>query len=62
MYTKLQSENLKKENERGMRRWKNNIKMGLKETGCEVIDWVYPAQDRIQWWAFVNTVMNLHVP
>jgi hypothetical protein len=53
---------MKKENERGMHRWKNNIKMCLKGTGCEVINWVYPAQDRIQWWAMVNTVMNLQVP
>jgi hypothetical protein len=32
---------------RGMHRWKNNITMDLKGSGCEVIDWVYPAEDRI---------------
>jgi hypothetical protein len=25
-------------------------------------DWIQLAQDRVQWWAFVNMVMNLWVP
>jgi hypothetical protein len=28
----------------------------------EGIDWIHLAQDRVQWRAFVNTVMNLQVP
>jgi hypothetical protein len=48
--------------ERGTQRWKNNIKMDLRGTGCEVIDRVYSAEDRIRCWAFVNTVMSLQVP
>jgi hypothetical protein len=27
-----------------------------------VMDWIHLAQDRDQWWAVVNTVMNLWVP
>jgi hypothetical protein len=29
---------------------------------CENVDWMYLAQDRDQWWALVNTVMDLQVP
>jgi hypothetical protein len=28
----------------------------------EVVDWIHLAQYRDQWWAVVNTVMNLQVP
>jgi hypothetical protein len=43
-------------------RWVNNIKMDLREIGWEGMDWIYVAQDRDQWTALVNTVMNLQVP
>jgi hypothetical protein len=26
--------------------WKDNIKMGLKEVGCEVVEWIHLAQDK----------------
>jgi hypothetical protein len=26
------------------------------------VDWIRLAQDRDQWWAVVNTVMNLRIP
>jgi hypothetical protein len=32
--------------------------MNLKEIWWESVDWMYLAQDREQWWALVNTVMN----
>jgi hypothetical protein len=35
--------------------------MNLKETGWEDVDWMPLAQDRDQWWALENTVMNLQV-
>jgi hypothetical protein len=39
-----------------------NIKMDLTETGWSGMDWIDLAQDRSQWRALVNTVMNLRVP
>jgi hypothetical protein len=40
----------------------DNIKIHLRETGWDGVDWVDLAQDREQWRALVNTVMNLRVP
>jgi hypothetical protein len=31
----------------------------FKEIGYEVVDWIYLAQDRIQWLAYANTVTDL---
>jgi hypothetical protein len=47
---------------RQRRRWVDNIKMDLRETGWGGMNWIYGAQDRDQWRALVNTVMNLRVP
>jgi hypothetical protein len=41
------------------RRWEDGIRMDLRETGWEVVDWIHLAPDRDQWRAVVNTVMNL---
>jgi hypothetical protein len=41
-------------------RWLDNIKMDLK-TGWGGMDWIDLAQDRDQWRALVNIVMNLRV-
>jgi hypothetical protein len=43
-------------------RWEDNIKMDLKHTRWEGVDWIDLAQDRDKWQAVVNTVMNLRVP
>jgi hypothetical protein len=43
-------------------RWSDNIKMVLREIGWAGINWIVLAQDRDQWRALVNTVMNLRVP
>jgi hypothetical protein len=40
----------------------NNIKMDLRETGWDGMDWIDLAQDRDKWRALVNMVMNLRVP
>jgi hypothetical protein len=37
------------------------MKMDLDEIGCEGVDWIYLAQDRDQWRAVVNTIVNSQV-
>jgi hypothetical protein len=39
-------------------RWDDDIKMYLRETGWEGMDWIDLAQGRDRWWAFVYAVMN----
>jgi hypothetical protein len=43
-------------------RWVDNIKIDLRETGWDGMDWVDLAQDRDQWRDLVNTVTTLRVP
>jgi hypothetical protein len=40
----------------------DNIKMDLREIGIDGANWIRLTQDRVQWRAFVITVMNLRVP
>jgi hypothetical protein len=47
---------------RPRRRWVDNIKIDLREKEWDSVDWVDLAQDRDQWRALVNTVMNLRIP
>jgi hypothetical protein len=47
---------------RRRRRWVDNIKMDLREIEWDSVDWIGMAQDRDQWRALVNTVLNLRVP
>jgi hypothetical protein len=47
---------------RPRRRWEDNIKIDLGETGFEDVDWIHLAQDGDSWRALLNTVMNLRVP
>jgi hypothetical protein len=47
---------------RSRRRWEDSNKMDLREIGIDWANWIQLAQDRVQWEACVNTVMNLRVP
>jgi hypothetical protein len=40
----------------------DNIKMDLREIGWGVMNWIDLTQDRDQWRALVNMVMNPQVP
>jgi hypothetical protein len=44
------------------RGWEYKIKMDLMEMGIDRAKWILLAQDGVQLWAFVNTIMNLRVP
>jgi hypothetical protein len=46
---------------RPRRRWKDGIRMDLREIGWGSVDWIQLAQDKDRWGALVNTVMNLRV-
>jgi hypothetical protein len=43
-------------------RWEYNIRIEVREIGQKGVNWIHLAQDRDQWWAVVNTVMNIRVP
>jgi hypothetical protein len=43
-------------------RWEDNIKVDLREIGIDGANWIQLAQDRVQWLACVNMLMNLQVP
>jgi hypothetical protein len=47
---------------RPRRRWVDNIKIDLRKIVWDGMDWIDLAQDRNQWRALVNAVMNLRVP
>jgi hypothetical protein len=46
--------------------WPEKLKgrdhLGDKEIECEGVEWIQPAQNRVQLRALVNTVMSLRVP
>jgi hypothetical protein len=35
--------------------------MNLRKIGIDGANWIQLVQNRVQWWDFVNTVMNLWV-
>jgi hypothetical protein len=47
---------------RPRRRWEDNIKLDLRETGIDGMNWIRLAQNRVRWQAFVSTEMNFRVP
>ena len=40
-------------------RWKDNIKMDLREMGCDAGEWINLAQDRDQWRAYVRESLSV---
>jgi hypothetical protein len=46
---------------RPRRRWEDGIRMDLRETGLEGVDWIRLSQDRDRWRTVVSAVMNLRV-
>ena len=42
-------------------RWKDNIRMNLKEISIYTRNWADSAQDRDYWMALVNAALNLRV-
>jgi hypothetical protein len=47
---------------RPTRRGEDNIKMDLREVVWKALVWIHLAEDRDQWRALVNPVLNLRVP
>jgi len=43
-------------------RREDDIKMNLRAVGYDCLDWINRVQDRCQWRAVVNTVMDFRVP
>jgi hypothetical protein len=43
-------------------RWGDNINMDVREIGINEANCIQLAQDRVQWRAFVKTIMNFRVP
>jgi hypothetical protein len=43
-------------------KWVDNIKIDFREIRWGVMDWYDLAQDRDQWMALANTLMNFQVP
>jgi hypothetical protein len=44
------------------RRWEDNIKVDLGDIEIDGANWIRLAQDGVQWWDFVNTLMNVSPP
>ena len=43
-------------------RWEDNIKIDLREVGCDAGNWIDLVKDRNQWRTYVRAIMNLRVP
>jgi hypothetical protein len=45
-----------------VRKAQGQLYLYLKQIGCEDVDWIHLAQARVQWRAFMKTVVDLTVP
>jgi hypothetical protein len=59
MHIKFLLENLKGQN---LHRWWGMIEMDLSKSESKGVIWIHLAQNGIQWWVFVNTIMKILVP
>jgi hypothetical protein len=41
---------------------RRTVKLNIRDTLCDCVNWIKMALDRIQMGAFVNTVLNSKVP
>ena len=64
MYTVFWSKKNVKEGELEYprRRWEDNIKMNFKDAGWEGVDLIYLTEDRGNWRAVVNLIINNRDP
>ena len=46
---------------RPRRKWEGNIKIDLQDLGCEGMNWIELARDRVRWRALVNAINNFRV-
>jgi hypothetical protein len=46
---------------RSRRKWVDIIKMDIREIRWGVMDWIHLSQDSDQWFALLNTLMNIRV-
>jgi hypothetical protein len=44
------------------RKWKDNVKMDIREIWCKGMNWIHFNQNRDQWWAVVKTVLSVGFP
>jgi hypothetical protein len=42
-------------------KWEDNTTMNLRETGWDGMNCIKLDHDKDQWWALVNTIMNLQI-
>jgi hypothetical protein len=47
---------------RRRQRWEDKIRMDLKRSRCEGVEWMHLTQDPDQRWAVMITIMDLRVP
>jgi hypothetical protein len=51
----------KKPHMRPRNEWEDSTELNVKGGGCDSADWIHLAQDKVQWQAPMNMVMNLQV-
>jgi hypothetical protein len=42
--------------------WDDNIKIDIRDMGCDDVVWIHLPRDKGQWRTFMNTKMNVRVP